>query len=95
MRVLVKVCSSSNSTFTNKEIVKFLDDEQKALVFKQTVHKYTNTCWYGLELQIDHVRRDKCIGKIKSEMDPLDAQCIKNCVGRFLDSAEYLLENLK
>lgn len=32
---------------SKQEIIKFLDEEQNTLAFKQAVHKHTNMCWYS------------------------------------------------
>ncbi|KAJ3395213.1 Mitochondrial import inner membrane translocase subunit tim8 [Lobulomyces angularis] len=61
-----------------KEIIGFLQQEEKRINFNQIVHQYTDMCW------------DKCNVKIQNFMDKQDEACMMHCVERFIDTSYYL-----
>ncbi|KAF8338169.1 Tim10/DDP family zinc finger-domain-containing protein [Cantharellus anzutake] len=69
---------------TQKELQKFLQEEQKRERVQQTVQSLTSACW------------DKCItGSVSTRFARGEEKCLVNCVGRFLDTSLHMVNRLE
>lgn len=65
------------------EMQRFLEMETQKAKFQANVHTFTDLCW------------DKCMpDKMGSRMDSKAEQCITNCVERFIDVTEFVVNRL-
>ena len=65
------------------EMQRFLEMESQKAKFQANVHTFTDLCW------------DKCIpDKMSSRMDSKAEQCIANCVERFIDVTNFVVNRL-
>ena len=69
------------------EMQRFIEIETQKARFQANVHTFTDMCW------------EKCMDKaISSRLDSKAEQCFTNCVGRFMDTTNFIvskLENMK
>ena len=65
------------------ELQRFLEMETQKARFQANVHTFTDLCW------------DKCIDKIGPRMDSKTEQCFTNCVERFIDTTEFVINKLE
>ncbi|WVQ93023.1 mitochondrial import inner membrane translocase subunit TIM8 [Kwoniella sp. CBS 9459] len=69
---------------SKKELEAFLEQEQAKAKLQASIHELTNTCW------------NTCItGSISSKFSKSEAQCLENCVDRFLDSSLYIVRQIE
>nr|KIR45457.1 mitochondrial import inner membrane translocase subunit TIM8 [Cryptococcus bacillisporus CA1280] len=69
---------------SKKELESFLEQEQAKAKLQASIHELTNTCW------------NTCItGSISSKFSKSEAQCLENCVDRFLDSSLYIVRQIE
>ncbi|CAI2175128.1 502_t:CDS:1, partial [Funneliformis geosporum] len=59
---------------TQKELGKFLENENARMRIQSSIHTFTDLCW------------DKCISKVSNKIDRSEETCLTNCVERFLDT---------
>ena len=64
------------------EIARFLQIEQQKARFQANVHQFTGVCW------------SKCVDKPGPRLDPKTETCLKNCVERFLDTTNFIVNRL-
>lgn len=65
------------------ELQRFMEMESQKAKFQANVHTFTDLCW------------DKCMpDKLGSRMDSKAEQCISNCVNRFIDVTEFVVNRL-
>ncbi|KAL2917701.1 Mitochondrial import inner membrane translocase subunit tim8 [Polyrhizophydium stewartii] len=67
---------------SSAELAKFIEMEEQRATFQAQVHEYTDLCW------------DKCITKIRPQLDNSDRVCLVNCVERFIDTTFLLMRTL-
>ena len=60
----------------------FVNRETQRQRFQGIVHEMTERCW------------DNCIGHPGTKLDSRTESCIKNCVDRFLDTSNYVVNRL-
>lgn len=66
------------------ELQRFLEVESQKARFQSNVHQFADLCW------------DKCMSdKIGARMDSKTELCFSNCVGRFLDTTEFIVRKLE
>ncbi|KAI8803144.1 putative TIM8-translocase of the mitochondrial inner membrane [Cladochytrium replicatum] len=65
---------------SQKELATFIENEERRAAFQRSVHVYADTCW------------DKCITKVKANLDKSDEVCLTNCVERFLDTSLFVIQ---
>ncbi|KAI0785984.1 Tim10/DDP family zinc finger-domain-containing protein [Abortiporus biennis] len=69
---------------SQKELSKFLENEQAQARVQSTIHQLTSTCW------------DKCItGTPASSFSKSERGCLENCVDRFLDTSLFLINKIQ
>ncbi|KAI0235245.1 Mitochondrial import inner membrane translocase subunit tim8, partial [Massospora cicadina] len=68
---------------SREELTKFIENEQSKARIQQSVHTLTDLCW------------DKCVTKIGNRLDSSEENCLKNCVGRFLDTSIFIVNKLQ
>jgi import inner membrane translocase subunit TIM8 len=64
------------------EIARLLQIEQQKARFHANVHRFTGVCW------------TKCMDKPGPKLDARTETCLKNCVERFLDTANFIVNRL-
>ena len=64
------------------ELQSFIAIEGQKAKFQQHVHSITNMCW------------DKCIVKTGSKLEAKQQSCLTNCVERFLDTSNFIINRL-
>lgn len=57
--------------------------ESEKAKFQLLVHNLTETCW------------DKCVDKPSSRLDSKTETCLHNCVQRFIDSSNFIINRLE
>ncbi|KAF8591905.1 hypothetical protein K439DRAFT_1626419 [Ramaria rubella] len=68
---------------TKKELAVFLEKEQGHARLQSSIHTFTSMCW------------DKCItGTPGNHFSRSEADCLKNCVERFLDTSLFMVRRL-
>lgn len=68
---------------SQKELAKFLEDENAKMRLQQSVHTFTDLCW------------DKCITKVGNKIERGEETCLTNCVERFLDTSMFIIKRLE
>ncbi|AWP11820.1 Mitochondrial import inner membrane translocase subunit Tim8 A isoform 3 [Scophthalmus maximus] len=61
----------------------FIEVESQKQRFQQLVHQMTEVCW------------EKCIDKPGPKMDSRSEMCLVNCVERFIDTSQFILNRLE
>ena len=64
------------------ELQQFMAIEGQKAKFQQHVHNLTDICW------------EKCIDKTGSKLESRQHSCITNCVERFIDSSNFIINRL-
>ena len=64
-----------------KDMQQFLETENQKAVIQQAIAKLTEQCF------------EKCIGKPGTKLD-LQANCVANCAGRYLDSSVFIVNRM-
>lgn len=59
-----------------------IEVESQKAKFTQNAYQFTDVCW------------DKCVDKISNRMDRKAETCLTNCVERFLDTTNFVIERL-
>lgn len=67
----------------NHTVQRFVMAESERAKIRETVETLTEKCW------------DNCMGNPGNRMDSKTETCIHNCVNRFLDSSNYIVNRLK
>ncbi|KAL8588175.1 Mitochondrial import inner membrane translocase subunit Tim8 A [Nucella lapillus] len=61
----------------------FVEAETQRQRFQQLVHTLTDKCW------------DSCVGNPGQKLDSRTETCITNCVERFIDTTNYVVNRLE
>lgn len=64
------------------ELQRFLAIEGQKAKFQQHVHNLTDICW------------EKCVDKTSSKLESKQQTCLTNCVERFIDSSNFIINRL-
>lgn len=65
------------------ELRRFLEMESQKAKFQANVHTFTDLCW------------EKCMpDRMSGRMDAKVEQCIGNCVERFIDVTNFVIDRL-
>ncbi|GFR27543.1 mitochondrial import inner membrane translocase subunit Tim8 A [Trichonephila clavata] len=75
--------SSSGSTGVDKDLERFIEEENQKQRFQQLVNELNDKCW------------DICFEKPAQRLDSKTETCITNCVNRFIDSSSFILKRLE
>lgn len=65
------------------EMKRFLQVESQKAQLNSRVHTFTDICW------------DKCVDKISTTMDARTEKCLVNCVERFLDTTNFVINRFE
>ena len=65
------------------EMQRFLQLESQKAQMNVRVHTFTDVCW------------DKCMDKLGTTMDGRSERCLVNCVERFLDTTNFIINRLE
>lgn len=70
------------SSGMDPEMRRFMEVEAHKARFQNNVHTFTDLCW------------DRCVDKVASAADARTEQCIVNCVERFIDTTNFVVNKL-
>uniref|UniRef100_A0A6I8R8M1 Mitochondrial import inner membrane translocase subunit n=1 Tax=Xenopus tropicalis TaxID=8364 RepID=A0A6I8R8M1_XENTR len=65
------------------ELQRFIEAETQKQRFQTLVHQLTELCW------------EKCMEKPGPKMDARSEGCFVNCVERFIDTSQFILNRLE
>ena len=65
------------------EMQRFLQMESQKAQMNSRVHTFTDICW------------EKCMDKTGTTMDGRTERCLVNCVERFLDTTNFIINRLE
>ncbi|TNM98950.1 mitochondrial import inner membrane translocase subunit Tim8 A [Takifugu rubripes] len=65
------------------QLQQFIEIESQKQRFQQLVHHMTEVCW------------DKCMDKPGPKLDSRAEMCFVNCVERFIDTSQFILNRLE
>lgn len=75
--------SSGGQSDIDPEMQRFLQVESQKAQMNSRVHSFTDICW------------DKCMDKMGTTMDGRTERCLVNCVERFLDTTNFIVNRLE
>ncbi|CAF1194859.1 unnamed protein product [Rotaria sp. Silwood1] len=64
------------------QLASFIEQENRKQHFRSVVHILTERCW------------DLCSPNISSRLDDRSEKCLADCVERFLDSSNYIMNKI-
>ncbi|KAF7707210.1 mitochondrial import inner membrane translocase subunit Tim8 A [Silurus meridionalis] len=73
----------SESVRTDPQLQQFIEIESQKQRFQQLVHQMTEVCW------------EKCMDKPGPKLDSRTEVCFINCVERFIDTSQFVLNRLE
>lgn len=73
----------SDSPSVDKELERFIEEENQKSTFQQVVHELNAKCW------------DMCVDKPGQRLDSRTETCLANCVNRFFDASTFILKRLE
>jgi import inner membrane translocase subunit TIM8 len=73
---------SGSSSIGDPQLASFIEQENQKQRFQTVVHTLTEQCW------------DLCAPSISSRLDGKSETCLANCVERFIDSSNYIINKL-
>uniref|UniRef100_A0A4W4G128 Mitochondrial import inner membrane translocase subunit n=1 Tax=Electrophorus electricus TaxID=8005 RepID=A0A4W4G128_ELEEL len=68
---------------TDPQLQQFIEIESQKQRFQQLVHQMTEVCW------------EKCMDKPGPKLDSRAEVCFVNCVERFIDTSQFILNRLE
>ncbi|XP_077389050.1 mitochondrial import inner membrane translocase subunit Tim8 A [Festucalex cinctus] len=68
---------------TDPQLQEFIEIESQKQKFQQTVHQMMELCW------------EKCMDKPGPKLDSRTDACFANCVERFIDTSQFILNRLE
>lgn len=72
-----------SSSGMDPEMRRFMEVEAHKARFQNNVHTFTDLCW------------DRCVDKVTSTSNSrAEQQCIVNCVERFIDTTNFVVNKL-
>jgi import inner membrane translocase subunit TIM8 len=72
----------SSQGINDAQLASFIEQENQKQRFQAVVHTLTEQCW------------DLCAPSISSRLDGRSEVCLANCVERFIDSSNYIINKL-
>ncbi|CAF1515840.1 unnamed protein product [Adineta steineri] len=72
----------SSQGIGDAQLASFIEQENQKQRFQSVVHALTEQCW------------DLCAPSISSRLDGKSETCLANCVERFIDSSNYIINKL-
>jgi len=73
---------SSSQGIGDAHLASFIEQENQKQRFQSVVHSLTEQCW------------ELCAPSISSRLDGKSETCLANCVERFIDSSNYIINKL-
>jgi import inner membrane translocase subunit TIM8 len=73
---------SSSQGINDPQLALFIEQENQKQRFQAVVHTLTDQCW------------ELCAPSISSRLDGRSETCLANCVERFIDSSNYIINKL-
>lgn len=73
---------NSSRGLGDAHLTSFIEQENQKQRFQTVVHTLTEQCW------------DLCSPSISSRLDGKSETCLANCVERFIDSSNYIINKL-
>ncbi|EEB14400.1 mitochondrial import inner membrane translocase subunit Tim8 A, putative [Pediculus humanus corporis] len=67
----------------DSDLQQFLEIETQKRRFEFLVHGLTDRCW------------DLCMGKVSARLDGKTEGCLTNCVERFIDTTNFIVNRLE
>ncbi|XP_072292185.1 mitochondrial import inner membrane translocase subunit Tim8 A [Eucyclogobius newberryi] len=74
---------NSQEGTTDPRLQQFIEIESQKQRFQQLVHQMTEVCW------------EKCVDKPGPKLDSRTEVCFVNCVERFIDTSQFILNRLE
>jgi import inner membrane translocase subunit TIM8 len=74
--------SSSTQGIGDAHLASFIEQENQKQRFQSVVHSLTEQCW------------ELCAPSISSRLDGKSETCLANCVERFIDSSNFIINKL-
>ncbi|KAK6641247.1 Mitochondrial import inner membrane translocase subunit Tim8 A [Polyplax serrata] len=68
---------------TDPELQQFLEVETQKRRFAVLIYGLTDRCW------------DVCMGKVNAKLDGKTEGCLTNCVERFIDTTNFIVNRLE
>ncbi|GCC34564.1 mitochondrial import inner membrane translocase subunit Tim8 A [Chiloscyllium punctatum] len=75
--------SQAQALAADPHLQQFIEVESQKQKFQQLVHGLTELCW------------DKCMDKPGPRLDSRTETCFVNCVERFIDTSQFILNRLE
>ncbi|GFO47490.1 mitochondrial import inner membrane translocase subunit tim8 a [Plakobranchus ocellatus] len=72
-----------NAALQDPGVQRFVNQETQKQRFHGLVHEMTDRCW------------DTCMGNPSTKLDSKTENCIRNCVDRFLDTSNFVVNRLE
>ena len=72
----------SNHGIGDAQLASFIEQENQKQRFQAIVHRLTDECW------------DLCAPSISSRLDGRSEICLSNCVERFIDASNYIINKI-
>ena len=73
---------SSSQGISDPQLASFIEQENQKQRFQSVVHTLTEQCW------------DLCAPSISTRLDGRSETCLANCVERFIDASNYIINKL-
>jgi len=73
---------NSSQGIADAQLASFIEQENQKQRFQSVVHSLTEQCW------------ELCAPSISSRLDGKSETCLANCVERFIDSSNYIINKL-
>jgi import inner membrane translocase subunit TIM8 len=73
---------SSSQGIADAQLASFIEQENQKQRFQSVVHSLTEQCW------------ELCGPSISARLDGKSETCLANCVERFIDSSNYIINKL-
>lgn len=65
------------------EMQRMLTAESQQAKFMRDVHKFTDICW------------ERCMDKPGAKLDSKNETCLKNCLERFIETSQFIMNRLE
>jgi len=72
----------SSQGIADAQLASFIEQENQKQRFQSVVHSLTEQCW------------ELCAPSISARLDGKSETCLANCVERFIDSSNYIINKL-
>ncbi|CAF0911855.1 unnamed protein product [Adineta ricciae] len=79
---IMDLSSSAGQGIGDPQLASFIEQENQKQRFQSVVHSLTEQCW------------EICSPSISSRLDGKSETCLANCVERFIDSSNYIINKL-